>query len=801
MLLWMRLLLRMSNPWIMKRSSRGRTIIALRSIPLTPVLCYVYPWQRGTFRFDCVIYREYLPKVTMFQDIATHFMVLCPNSNTFAVAVSSYACSIDDLLKGVSYPSDFPLDEHQRRELLSQHEFDHSSSEASASIVIFSSYQHDLASWLSLLRSQNLSYLLRPFHSQSTHVIETTRLGGYGIALDIKNTEYKVLDDRSSAGVRLMENDAVEGELETDTNGFYFATLKSRYPSLETELQAFKESLQQEEEATAESIPPLQMKDLGLKAVQRITHSQDPLGQLMEVSCNLPAVAASVARVPVGENLKDEVVRMNDLYGAERGSIYVNEQRLSLDSTSFNVFELQRILKDVLDFKREREAMNLRENDIQSLNEILSSYEDQKQERVIRLSPAVLSNPLITYLNDIQRDKRYSRYSSSISRFLMPLFQLPTVRANYLSRVVVLDPQHVDMGMLQSMYEFLQQGYPVQWGVILYSPSALQQLKEAIPDLEKDETISAAQLMELSIALTETDTKLLLIVFLNNFFAGSDHSVRAALRLFDELADKDGSEVLRSEMYWNKARAMCEWVEELGLDTEKEIFNGQVSSLRSVQSFFQAISMEIDRIVEGVKSESIKDVNDIQPYLYSNSQVFDVYIPELSLSFTSQTYTQVDITLDEGDKGVVVLSLPSLSHFITAISSLSMFDGYSLYLTTPLTPLIPLFHAIQRINALDSFMEVLICLKDGNLSTERIQSCLELYLEEEELQNLGEDWKTDESLTELNQKLQKYFTSSQIEILLNGRSIVLSTLTPSIVKALLDTDQILSTPIHSLLPT
>lgn len=121
--------------------------------------------------------------------------------------------------------------------------------------------------------------------------------------------------------------------------------------------------------------------------------------------------------------------------------------------------------------------------------------------------------------------------------------------------------------------------------------------------------------------------------------------------------------------------------------------------------------------------------------------------------------------------------------------------------TTPLTPLIPLFHAIQRVNALDSFTEVLICLKDENLSTERIQSCLELYLEEEELQNLGEDWKTEESHTELNQKLQKYFSSSQIEILLNGRSIVLSTLTPSIVKALLDMDQILSTPIHSLLPT
>lgn len=755
-------------------------------------------------RYFCssfVIFREYLPKVTMFQSIATHFVGLCPDMDTFAVSASSYACSVDDLSKGVAYPTDFPLNEIQRRELLSRHEFDHFSSETLASVVIFSSYKQDLASWSSLLRSQNTSYLLRPFHSQSTHPISTTRLGGYGIALDIKNTEYKVLDDRSSSGVRLMENDAIEAELETDIHGFYFATLKNRYPSLETELQAFKESLQQEEKSTAESILPLQMKDLGLKAVQRITHSQDPLRQLMEVSCDLPAVAASVARVPVPENLKDEALKMNDIYGAESGSVYVNDQKILLDSTSFNVFELQQTLREVLDFKRACEAMNLTENDISSLTSILSNYEDQERERVIRLSSDILSNPYITYLNDIQHDSRYARFSSSVNRFLMPLFQLPIVRANYISRIIVMDPQHVQLNVLQSIYEFIQQGYPVQWGIILYSPSALQQLKEESSDLKMDEEISAAQLMELAVALTESNHKLLLIVFLNNFLAGSDYSLRAALRLFDELAEKDGSEVLQSESYRNKVRAMCEWVERVGLDPEKEILNGQVSSLRSVESFFQAISSEIDRIVEGVKSEAIKSVKDIQSYLYSQSQVFDVYIPELSLPFTSQTYRDISMTLEEGEKGVVVLSLPSLNHIIAAISYLSLFEGYSLYLTTPLTPLLSLIYAIKQINALDSFTEVLICLKDEELSVNQIQRCLELYLEDDELQTLGESWKTDESFSEMNNEFQKQFHSSRVEILLNGRYLALSTVTPSIVKELIHTDQVLFTPIHTLLPT
>ena len=215
---------------------------------------------RYAVKSDLEFYRsENLPKVAMFQDLASRFSPLCPTSNTFAVTTHGYACSVEELSAMTPYPEDFALSESERSELLSQKPFDHTSS-TNADLVVFSSYYRDLSSWL----SQAPPLLLRPFHSSTTSPRATTRLGGYGIALDIKNTEYKVLDDRSSVGERLSARELKE-ETETETQGFLFSTLLRRYPSLSSSLEAFRESLASEQ-ATAESIAPLALKDLGLKA-------------------------------------------------------------------------------------------------------------------------------------------------------------------------------------------------------------------------------------------------------------------------------------------------------------------------------------------------------------------------------------------------------------------------------------------------------------------------------------------------------------------------------------------------------
>ena len=56
--------------------------------------------------------------------------------------------------------------------------------------------------------------------------------------------------------------------------------------------------------------------------------------------------------------------------------------------------------------------------------------------------------------------------------------QLPMVRANYLARIVVVDPMAAPVETLQGCYELLLQGYPVRLGLVLFSPAGARALQE-----------------------------------------------------------------------------------------------------------------------------------------------------------------------------------------------------------------------------------------------------------------------------------------------------------------------------------
>lgn len=783
-----------------------------------------------------------LPKVAMFQNIATPFVSLCPESDSFLVSPTFYACSVNEIELQQPYPANFALDKSQREELLSHQEFDHmilpsltTSSERPFG-TLFSSYKRDLQQWLSVLNVESARpFLIRPFHSVSTHPVEQTRLGGYGIALDIKNTEYKVLDDRSAMGVRLAENE-VEAELETELQGFHFATLKARYPDLTTSLQAFKESLQEEaSHTTAESIPPLQLKDLGVKTVQRIMHSQDPLKQFQEIACNLPAVAASVARVPVEDRLKKKAVRVSEEWQGMVGQVLVNGQRLTLDNTAFNLFEFQSALRTTLDFQQQCLQVGLNHTAQRTVSQIVNELHQRGGDEAIpvRLSQSVLSSPHILYVNDIQRDRRYSHFSGSVRRFLMPLFQLPTIKANYLSRVLVIDPMQVDLAILQTSYEMIQQGYPVQFGFVFHSEEAMMELKMERKPVIGRNPLSPGQLLLFCASFTK-ENALAAIVFLNNFLAGSDRSVRGALQLYEMLLEEDGQAILEDDRFREQVLSTGEWVQSLGLTSGVELLNGQVMAIQSMDSFFQHASAELNEIVKGVSEEEIKKVADIRDYLYKHSRVFDVYLPQLTESFADQTFVDVPPSLTEkttgklreGTNGVVMTAIASISQLISLIPFLSTeLMGYSVYVTTPsaLTPILSITQAMMN-NQLDSACgEVLFCLaekvsekkkkkktSDNENMNEEIQQCLDIYLDEEELVVLGTAWQDHQEEAEWNEQAWKWMMGEEddddddekegAKMIVNGRVVQLPMLSASVLRIVLDVDQSVSKPLREAFP-
>ena len=207
-----------------------------------------------------------LPRIQLFQDLANHFLSLCNGADSFIVSFNGYSCSPKSVDSLLPYPNSFSLSSDQLAILLQPQRFDHlyqSSTTSTHPLFLFSSYQSDLKDWLTSLQSLSSTVYIRPFHSSSTSPVPQTRVGGYGVTLQIKNTEYKTIDDREHLAV--LDNDNILPELETDVEGFLFSTLISRYPQLTEQLQQLKSSFLSTAE-TAESIPITQLKDIGLKA-------------------------------------------------------------------------------------------------------------------------------------------------------------------------------------------------------------------------------------------------------------------------------------------------------------------------------------------------------------------------------------------------------------------------------------------------------------------------------------------------------------------------------------------------------
>jgi UDP-glucose:glycoprotein glucosyltransferase len=69
---------------------------------------------------------------------------------------------------------------------------------------------------------------------------------GYGVRLDLKNMEYKAIDDSAVSGDSSHEEIEVEmkEDVNADVHGFLFHTLMLRKPELVSNLALFRESLQ-----------------------------------------------------------------------------------------------------------------------------------------------------------------------------------------------------------------------------------------------------------------------------------------------------------------------------------------------------------------------------------------------------------------------------------------------------------------------------------------------------------------------------------------------------------------------------
>ena len=739
-------------------------------------------------------YREYLPKIQMFQDLASPFIPLCPSSETFLLSPSGYQCSLlDSLSLSLSpYPPSFNLSASQIHELLRPIDVDHvlspsnsierdPSSTPSNSIepmILVSTFQSDLLPWLALLLRprQTLASpaFLRPFHSVSTFPRSNSRLGGYGIALDIKNTEYKVIDDRSSRGAVLTENDQIFAEPIVDIEGFYFSTLQARYPALEEELSSFRASLQRSQSEPAETIAPIQMKDLGLKLVQRAVHAQDPLRILAESVMQFPAVAASIAHVPISEDLETAWSQIASEFDPKSSFMIMNGKLISNIRDNLNVFQYLKDIRASLQMKKEMKRLNLTASDADALRQIANEFISDGSEEV-RLSRRFLESEHVLYLNDLARDPMYSRYSRSLNRFFMGSFQLPMVRANYLNFVMILDPMAQNGDFYKVMLQILHQGVPIRLGILFSSPEIRaffeKEPTSGIP-VRDDQPIHPVQFVGLLIELYKKGPKTAIPMVLLNLLQKGSWETSVVIDAIQEMSNElDAESILEKGDYLAEVSQMTQLVENSGLREGINVLNGKLSTEFSVNLLLQSSFSDIHLIMSGIEANELRSLSSILDFLYSKSTEIGMFDPQLIQPFWEQPFLSQDLAslpsflpITSGNLGDALFVLPSFEAFKSILPQLSIFRDYSVFLAAKTESLLPLLQLTQRAaqqNLLDAMDEALQCVETPSL--EAMESCLAIYLEEDERNRLGTAWKSAHSTISLD------FSDSKITLVLNGR--------------------------------
>ncbi|KAM7540782.1 hypothetical protein Aperf_G00000023124 [Anoplocephala perfoliata] len=340
----------------------------------------------------------------------------------------------------------------------------------------------------SLAVDDEVIYIFR--HFLKTPAPSKTWLNGYGIALDLKSTEYKAMDDKSSDERSILLNsshssDSLDlNELESVVQGFNFTQLRANYPELKSELNAFQHHLVT---GTTE-LKPLkawQMRDLALQAAQTVMevateNDTDISGLLMlrDLSQNFPS---RLSQRKVSDKLKNEVKFnqniLEQLYGIGPGSnvLLLNGLALSPDIDIYALLDLLRseshLLNQLhgLELSTEQAAQLLqaspRGDDVYRLSTFMDSYKYTVTGEYlldIRAAP-------ILFLNDIERNPAYSSWLPNLHALFMmgSPGSLRQIRKNLFTVVFIVDPtEPVSMEMFKLAEIIIMKKVPLRVGIL-----------------------------------------------------------------------------------------------------------------------------------------------------------------------------------------------------------------------------------------------------------------------------------------------------------------------------------------------
>ncbi|KAH9255529.1 hypothetical protein BASA81_006346 [Batrachochytrium salamandrivorans] len=290
-----------------------------------------------------------------------------------------------------------------------------------------------------------------------------SRLGGFSVSLDIKNTEY----------VQTSEGNGGDGS--GWESGLDFAKLKQRFPNHMDSLNHLQGSLK----SKRERLNPWEIADLSIQLALYVlekqpTNASAALFELKQVVENLPSFVRVLAKIPVSDLVQQQVQTNNArVMGGSRSALFYNHRNIDAKTPLHDLVQVLRL---------EDEFVALASQVANSPNEFNSYLITEKGRGSWgqgRVDVKRYAKGAVAFWNDLEKDAMYRSLPQSFSQQFSrpdPYQQLIQVRRNLYTAILVIDPtSNSQVEWLSVIQHFVKMGAPIRFGLVLASDSVVGQ--------------------------------------------------------------------------------------------------------------------------------------------------------------------------------------------------------------------------------------------------------------------------------------------------------------------------------------
>ena len=490
------------------------------------------------------------------------------------------------------------------------------------------SFQHVHRKLTKLASEGRIKYVFR--HFLSSRPAQKTRLSGYGVELQIKSSEYKAGDDREIKANEGENEELGESEAaEKDVKGFVFSTLVDKHPNDKEKLLELKQHLLDQ----SNNMAPLkvwELQDLSMQATGQILSNSpsDQLNALEDLSQNFPSHARTLSRTKVPKDMKKEIKKNSDQFYANHGitpkdaMLFINGMQYDMDYV--DIFTLLDVIKSENNILDGLGKLGLNEGNAAKMLSIdFSKKETEKFGVDVR-------NSAVHWINNIEKDKLYKGWPSSVQELLRPTFpgMLRSIRKNFFNVILVCDPSKKDSReMIKTLESFYVHRAPTRIGLVFKING------DSSVTGEKD--VGVALHNAFNYVSTEKDPAEALS-FLTDVYSKVDEHEEVTLKIVkDTFLDSYGSDIKMDDVFgedseYDYGRQLAkDFIEKSGLKEPhiNVLMNGIPfdESKLNPDEFEDELMMEIMRITQEFQRDVYKglvtDNTDLLEYLMSKENI------------------------------------------------------------------------------------------------------------------------------------------------------------------------------------